>query len=196
MCAYGTILTNVWAFIRHKCKSETGKASREKNKHWQSISRQKMAALEKQRAPTGLSVSKRKRILAETEHLPNPPSKQPQVSDSQTLSQANGSHKAVYLYDPTILSPSLPGRLGATVTVSNPLPTPQASVSVADEVAAPSFVPESMTAPIFWDQTIPPCPISQPANALCFPSNTTFSRNTEADQLNTSSYYTLPGPAD
>ncbi|KAG6358160.1 hypothetical protein INS49_014044 [Diaporthe citri] len=194
ICACGNIFTNVRAFIRHKCKSSTAKTPKERIKHWRSVSRQKMVVLEKQRAPTGLSVSNRKRMLAETEPLPNPPSKRPRVSDSHTLSQANGCHEAVYLYDPSTLSPSLPGRIGGTPTVSNPLPAPQAFV--AGGAAVPSFVPESITAPIFWDNTIPPFPIPQPPDASCFPPNTTFSRNTEAHQLDTSSYYTLPGSAD
>lgn len=44
-----------------------------------------------------------------------------------------------------------------------------------------SFAPESMTAPVFCDHTIPPFPIMQPPDTSCFPSSTTFSRNVKAE---------------
>lgn len=90
--------------------------------------------LEQQLPPAGPPASSKKRVLADSELLPNLPPKRPRLSDPHPpLNQANGSHGAVYL---STLPSSLPDRVGGSVTVSNPLPTPQASLPFSDRVAS------------------------------------------------------------
>lgn len=152
-------------------------------------------ALKKQQGLAGRHSGTSKRGLVDTEPLPNSSSKRRQMSAPHTLDQANGSDEAVYLYDLPTLPSSIAGRAGGN-TVSNPLPAPLGSVSFSDGVAAPSFAPESMTAPIVWDHTIPPFPITHPPDALFLSSNIPFSGDSEAHPLDTSSYYPLPRPGD